>query len=350
LKIALVAPPLLPVPPLRYGGVERIVGVLADGLHARGHDVTLFAPGDSTVACRVVATVPSGLWRDGFDPDPSTHYERTVELVLEQADRYDVVHSHLDQRGFGLTRAHVPVLATLHGRTDIDPLAAALATNPHVALVAISESQRGFAPTANWLATIHHGLPLDRAPLGDGDGDYILFVGRLSKDKGVAETVDVARQAGRRLVVAAKALAPNETDVFQGIVAPAIAAGVVDFVGEVDAGERDMLFAGARATLMLSRWPEPFGLVAIESLATGTPVVAARSGALPEIVEHGVDGFIVESTADAVRALAMVDGLDRAAIRARALARFSEGRMLDRYETVYRRMHSGSQGSHSDRV
>jgi glycosyltransferase involved in cell wall biosynthesis len=347
-RIALVAPPLLSIPPVRYGGVERIVAVLADALPRRGHDVTLFAPGDSVFAGRLVATVPRGLWSEGYDPDPSAHYRHTVNLVRDRSEEFDVIHSHLDHRGFALADdAPSTLVATLHGRTDTGPLARALRANPEVPVIAVSDSQRSFVPEANWIATIYHGLPLESSPAGDGRGGYLLFVGRLSSDKGVAEAVEAARIAGRRLVIAAKALAPNEVEVHERIVLPAVSDGIVEFLGEVDRTRRDELFAAAEATIMLSRWPEPFGLVAIESLATGTPVITARSGALPEIVEHGVDGFVVDDPQAAAEAVARVGGLDRTLIRRRALERFSEDRMIDEYEEIYTRVAARSQGAHS---
>jgi glycosyltransferase involved in cell wall biosynthesis len=339
LRIALVSPPLLPVPPLRYGGVERVVAVLADGLHARGHDVALVAPGDSTARGRLLPTVERGLWGDGFSPEPAPHFARTLDVVVEHASEFDIIHSHLDQYGFAIaTRTAVPLLSTLHGRTDSDPLAAALASNGDTPLVAISASQRGFAPNANWLATIHHGLPLATSALGDGSGGYLLFVGRLSPDKGVDETVEAARLARQRLVVAAKALAPVELAEYADYVEPAVREGRVEFLGEVDGDQRDALYARASATLVLSRWPEPFGLVAIESLAAGTPVIARRSGALPEIVEDGIDGFVVDNAAEAAARVPDVDRLDRAVIRQRALARFGAERMVRDYEAVYMRL------------
>jgi glycosyltransferase involved in cell wall biosynthesis len=347
-KIGLVAPPLLPVPPARYGGVERIVAVLADELDARGHDVTLFAAGDSTAGGRLVPTVPRALWQDGFVAEPALYFARSRELVLGAAHDFDVIHSHLDDHGLDLARdSPVPVVSTIHARTDTDPLAERLAALRHGSLVAISESQRCFVPDARWLATIHHGLPLASSPQGDGRGGYLLFLGRLSADKGVAEAVEVARVVGVRLVIAAKALAPNEAEVYSKVVAPAVSEGIAEFVGEVDEPTRDQLLGGALATVMMSRWPEPFGLVAIESLATGTPVIAQRSGALPEIVIHGRDGYIVDGPAQAARALASVAELNRAAIRASALARFSAERMVDEYEDVYARAIAHSQGVHS---
>jgi glycosyltransferase involved in cell wall biosynthesis len=338
-RIALVSPPMLPVPPLRYGGVERIVAVLADGMHRRGHEVTLFAPGDSTAPGRLVATVERGLWNEGFSPDPSAHFRRTVELVRDRAPDFDVIHSHIDQHGFALAiECGVPVVSTIHGRTDAGPLAAELQRTAGIPLVAISESQRSFVPHANWVATIHHGLPLADSPPGDGSGGFLLFVGRLSADKGVTEVVDAARRAGRRLVIAAKALAPNELEIYGTVVAPAVAHGQAEFLGEVARAQRDLLFARAHATLVLSRWPEPFGLVAIESLATGTPVIASRTGALPEIVEDGVDGFVVDDPAQAAEAVRRIGQLDRRTIRRRALARFSGERMVADYEALFTRV------------
>jgi glycosyltransferase involved in cell wall biosynthesis len=342
LRIALVAPPLLPVPPTRYGGLERIVAVLADGLLERGHDVTLFAPGDSTFAGRLVPTVPSGLWNEGFHPDPGAHFARTIELVLGRAHEFDVIHSHLDQHGFALADASsARVITTIHGRTDVDPMLGAIRAHPRARLVAISDSQRGFVPEANWVATIYHGLPFTTVPQGPG-GEDLVFVGRVSRDKGVADVIDVARRSGRRLRVAAKVLDPRERETFETIVVPAIDEGIVDFIGEVDEPERDRLVGASLATIMLSHWPEPFGLVAIESLATGTPVIASRNGALPEIVVDGVDGFVVDNAAAGAAAVERVAGLDRARIQRRAFERFDAARMLDRYEELFERVLEGN--------
>jgi glycosyltransferase involved in cell wall biosynthesis len=344
-KIALVAPPLLPVPPIRYGGVERIVGVLADGLYERGHEVTLFAPGDSTFSGRLVATVPEGLWNEGFRADPTEHFRRTAEMVLDRATEFDVIHSHIDGYGFDLAeQSPVPVVSTLHGRTDEDPVAGAIRMHPRVRLIAISDSQRSFAPEGNWIATILHGLDFassqdfSNRPAGDASHGYLAFVGRLSHDKGIVETVELARLSGRTLRVAAKVLAPNEVDIYRTIIAPAVDEGVVEYMGELGAPDRDRLMGEALATVMLSNWPEPFGLVAIESLALGTPLIAARSGALPEIVVEGVDGFVVDDPVGGAAAVDRIPELDRARIRARTLERFAAARMLDDYERVLTRV------------
>src|SRR4051794_29093088 len=262
-------------------------------------------------------------------------------MVTGRARDFDLIHSHLDQHGFALANASpVPVIATIHGRTDGDTIATAIRAHPNALLVAISNSQRSFVPDANWVATIYHGLQLANVPQGAG-GAELVFVGRTSGDKGIDEIVEVARRAGRRLVVAAKVLDPRERHMFDTVIVPAIEEGVVEYVGEVDEAERDRLVGASLATVMLSRWPEPFGLVAIESLATGTPVIASRRGALPEIVVDGVDGFVVDDAAAGAAAVERVPQLDRARIRQRALERFGAARMLDEYEDVYRRVVSG---------
>jgi glycosyltransferase involved in cell wall biosynthesis len=205
-------------------------------------------------------------------------------------------------------------------------------------LVAISESQQRLAPWANWVGVVRHGLDLDRMPFGSTAGDYLLFVGRIAHEKGIIEAIEVAGQTRHRLVIAAKVFDATESDLFETKVRPALRPGRVEYVGEVGPVVRDPLFAGAEATLMLGDWPEPFGLVAIESLATGTPVIALRRGALPEIVEDGVDGFLVDDLGGAERAVSLAKSLDRRRIRSRAIGLFSVARMVDDYLAVYRQV------------
>jgi glycosyltransferase involved in cell wall biosynthesis len=342
---------MVPVPPVRYGGTERIVGVLADGLHARGHDVTLYASGDSRVASKLVPVVPRALWRSGYESNPGPFVERAVDMVMNDAAAYDVIHGHLEGRGFELARrSPTPVVTTLHGRLDVGPTASLLETYRDIGLVAISANQRSYKPDANWLATIHNGLPLRDLPFGHGDGGYLLFVGRLAPEKGVPDAIEVARRSGRLLVLAAKAIEPREIALYEAVVAPAAAAGHVRFVGEVGGAARDQLFANAAATLMMGEWPEPFGLVAIESLAAGTPVIARHRGALPEIIEHGTDGFLVVELETAAGFVGRVPDLDRQLIRARALDRFSADRMVDAYAALFERVANGHAGTISPRA
>ena len=336
LRIAVVSPPMLPIPPARYAGTERIVAALVDGLHGRGHDVTLFAPGDSRVECELVPTIDRSLWSCGYTGDLSPYLSLTLAKVLPVAGDFDIIHSHLDTMGYLLARScATPVVSTLHGRLDTAGQPALLDEFRDVPLVAISNSQRRWSPQANWVATIPHGLDLGGAPFGPDTGAYLAFVGRIAPEKGVADAIAVARTTGIPLRMAAKVYDPRERELFDDVVAPAIRDGVVDFVGEVGAAERDNLFAGALATLMLGAWPEPFGLVAIESMATGTPVIARRAGALPEIIEHGATGYLVDDLTEAMLAVQRASALDRRQVRQTALRRFSVERMVDDYERTY---------------
>ena len=336
LRIALVSPPMLPIPPARYAGTERIVAALVDGLHGRGHHVTLFAPGDSRVECDLVPTIARSLWSSGYTGDLSAYLGLTLARVTPVARDFDIIHSHLDTMGYLLARScATPVVSTLHGRLDTAGQPALLDEFRDVPLVAISDSQRRWSPRANWVATIPHGLDLDGAPFGPDAGTYLAFVGRIAPEKGVADAIAVARTTGIPLRMAAKVYDPRERELFDNVVAPAIRDGVVDFIGEVGAAERDSLFAGALATLMLGAWPEPFGLVAIESMATGTPVIARRAGALPEIIEHGATGYLVDDLPEAIFAVKRAGALDRRQVRRTVLARFSVERMVDDYERVY---------------
>lgn len=336
LRIALLSQPFLPVPPPGYAGTERVVEALAQGLHERGHAVTLFAPGDSEVPYELVPTVPQSLWRNGHRGDATSYIEGTVALAWEQASRFDIIHSHLDTAGFALARhCGTPVLTTLHRRLDTGGAAELIDAYPEVPLVAISESQRRWNPDANWVATIHHGLDFSKTPTSVSGGDYLLLVGRIAAEKGVAEAIEVARRSGLRLVLAAKVYDRREKEMFDKVVQPAIDDGVVDWRGEVDTAARDELMAGALATLMLGGWPEPFGLVAIESMAIGTPVIARRAGAYTETVQHGVTGYLVDDVDEGVFAVSRVNRLDRRQIAAIARDRFSTERMVALYEQAY---------------
>jgi glycosyltransferase involved in cell wall biosynthesis len=213
-----------------------------------------------------------------------------------------------------------------------------LETHGRVPLVAISESQRRWFPDQHWVATIHHGLPLEAMPFSTEPGEYLAFVGRITPEKGIREAIELSRLTGVPLRVAAKVRLQAEHDHFAEVVKPALDAGELEFLGEVGPRERDPLFAGALATVMLGGWPEPFGLVAIESMATGTPVIARRAGALTETVEHGVTGFLVDDVTEAAMAVEKIPELDRREIRERTLERFSPERMVDEYEAAYRRV------------
>jgi glycosyltransferase involved in cell wall biosynthesis len=335
MRIGLVAPPFERIPPPGYAGTERVIAALADELTARGHEVGLFASGDSTSPGRLIATVPRARWpssgaaaQEGLDA--------TLATLRDHVGEFDVIHSHLETSGFELARrSPVPIVTTLHGRLDVDPVSDMIEGYRDVPLVAISASQRRWHPHARWLATVHHGLPLGAMPFRPTPGEWLVVVGRAGPEKGLLEAIELARLSGLRLRIAAKVREPDEQAYFARHVQPALGDGGVEFLGEVGSEVRDALLGGGLATLMLGAWPEPFGLVAIESLATGSPVIGRRAGALPELIEHGVDGFLVDDLQEASFALRSVGHLDRALIRQRALARFSAERMAADYERLY---------------
>jgi glycosyltransferase involved in cell wall biosynthesis len=337
LRVLLVAPPMLPVPPPTYAGTERVVHAIGEELHRRGHQVALVAAGDSDVAYEHIPTVPHSLWSTGYAGDVTGYMQHTVEVAWREAHRFDIVHAHIEAHGI-VFAAHceTPVVSTLHGRLDVVGMPLLLEAHRDVPLVAISESQRRWFPDQRWIATIHHGLPLESMPFSDVPGDYLAFVGRVATEKGLREAIELSRRTGIRLRAAAKVYDDSERRLYRDLVVPAVEEGAIEFLGEVGPDERDPLYAGALATVMLGGWPEPFGLVAIESMATGTPVIARRAGALTETVEHGVTGFLVDDVAEATLAVERVRDLDRRAIRKRTLKRFSPARMVDEYEAVYR--------------
>jgi glycosyltransferase involved in cell wall biosynthesis len=347
LRIGLVSGPMVAIPPPGYAGTERIVAVLVNELTRRGHKVTLIGPADSQVDCELVPTIHRALWSSGMTGDPTPYIEVTIERAWSVAHRFDVMHSHLDTLSFSFARhSPVPVLHTLHGRLDLPGVPELLDEFQDIPLVAISESQRRWWPQNNWVATVHHGLPLEGAPFSDRVGNYLAFVGRISPEKGVEAAIELARSVQLPLRMAAKVHEDEEKRLFAEVVAPAIEDGVVVFEGELATAERDELLAGALATVLLGAWPEPFGLVAIESMATGTPVIARRAGALPEIVDHGLTGFLVDDVHEARFAVREVANVDRTLVRHTVLERFSAERMVDEYESAYRQL--AADGRHRD--
>jgi glycosyltransferase involved in cell wall biosynthesis len=339
LRVLLVAPPMLPVPPPTYAGTERVVATIGEELHRRGHQVALVGAGDSEVPYEHIPSVERSLWSTGYTGDVASYMQHSIEIAWREAHRFDIVHAHMENHSFVFAEhCETPVITTLHGRLDAPGMPELLSTHGRVPLVAISESQRRWFPDQHWVATIHHGLALEPMPFSSEPGEYLAFVGRITPEKGIREAIDLSRQTGVRLRAAAKVHNPAEQAHFAEVVQPAIDADELEFLGEVGPRERDPLFAGALATVMLGGWPEPFGLVAIESMATGTPVIARRAGAFTETIEHGVTGFLVDDVSEAVMAVDKVRELDRRLIREKTLERFSPGRMVDEYERAYRRV------------
>jgi len=359
LRIAQVAPPMERVPPRGYGGTERIIYELVKELDARGHEVTTFASGDSDVPGRLVPIVPEALRPAGFSGDPSPYVYLTMGAVLDLAHEFDVIHSHLEWASVLLARVSpVPVVSTFHSRLDL-PWADATFDAPPPGLVAISRNQAATHPDVPWAGIVHNGLTLDAAPFDRRRGDALCFVGRVTPEKGIIEAIDIARETGRPLRIAAKAgPTPAERDYFETVFRPALdaAGSSVEFLGELEQEERDALFAESYASLMPGSWPEPFGLVAIESLACGTPIVARRVGGLPEIIREGVDGYFGDDVKDLSFKVGRVGDLDRAEISRSVRDRFSAGRMTDGYEAIYRALlgegadASGGRTSHGIRA
>jgi glycosyltransferase involved in cell wall biosynthesis len=341
LRIAQVAPPLERVPPERYGGTERVMYELIVELVRRGHEVTTFASGDSEVPGRHIPTVPVALRPADFKDDPMGYFLTTMLAVLDREQEFDIIHSHLEWSSLLLARASTtPVVATFHGRLDL-PWSRELLTSPTPAsLVAISRSQASPHSDVDF-TVVHNGLSLAGAPFDRRRTDALCFVGRVAREKGIVEAIEIAQIADRPLRIAAK-IAPVgvEHEFYEDVFVPALeaAGSSVEFIGEVTGAERDELFSESYAALMPGSWPEPFGLAAIEALACGTPVLARPVGGLTEIIRDGIDGFFGDDATEIAYHVPDVETLDRRAIRQSVIDRFSAARMADRYEAVYGRV------------
>jgi glycosyltransferase involved in cell wall biosynthesis len=345
MRIAQVAPPFETVPPERYGGTERVVSALTEELVRRGHDVTLIAARGSRTAARLVPTIESALWL--LDPPPADTapgWSITVDQLWQHVNDFDLVHSHIDCFGFPVAHASsVPVLTTPHNRIDLPDRRQLFAQFADVPLVAISEAQRRTAPCANWVGVVHNGINLDEFTFRPNQGDYLVFLGRISPDKGLDVAIRVARKSGLPLRIAARlplqrTFDPNaerDAEFMDTVVKPLLDGPGVEFVGQVNGSERDELLRNAAALLFPVSWPEPFGLVMVEALACGTPVIALRAGSVPEVVRNGVSGFVCDTEEEMVAAVERIGEIDRLMCRHEVEHRFSAEAMADRYERVY---------------
>lgn len=334
LRIAQIAPLAESVPPKQYGGTERVVAYLSEALAAAGHEVTLFASGDSKADVKLHACCPHALRGQQGGCDPQLWAALQFQALLDRADAFDIVHFHSGYLHFAIDDLLPPHVTTLHGRLDLDP-PQFYARYPHAALVSISEAQRRPYPDAAWLCTIHHGLPRGLLHAGAGDGGYLAFVGRLSPEKRVDRAIEIARRAGLPLKIAAKIDQADAAYVAQSV-RPLLDQAGVEFLGEADERQKQDLLAHAAALLFPIDWPEPFGLVMIEALACGTPVIAYDHGSVPEIVEHGRNGFLVDSIPAAVDAVRRVNEISRAECRRIFEQRFTAERMAADYVEAYR--------------
>jgi glycosyltransferase involved in cell wall biosynthesis len=337
MRIAHVAPLYERVPPTLYGGTERIVSYLVEEQARRGHDVTLFASGDSRTRGALIAPIPRALRLDQGTGDPLAPHMVEMAQVFERADEFDLIHCHVDYLAFPFARlVGTPTVHTLHGRLDLPHMRPLLSHFCDVPLVSISEAQRrpldGIDLT--WAGTVHHGLPLATYRPGSGRGGYLAFLGRIAQEKGPDLAIATARRAGIPLKIAAKVDAVDRR-YFEREIRPLLDDPLIEYLGEIGEADKPAFLGDAAALLFPIDWPEPFGLVMIEALACGTPVIARPLGSVPEIITPGRTGFIASTVDDMVAAVRQLDRLDRAVCRREAETRFSVERMADAYEDVY---------------
>jgi glycosyltransferase involved in cell wall biosynthesis len=339
MRIAQIAPLIESCPPQLYGGTERVVSYLTEELVAQGHRVTLFASGDSKTSAQLVPTVPQALRLTGRNPDALPFMAIQLSQVSHVADQFDVLHFHCDYIHFPLCNVGVwpPAVTTMHGRLDMPHVPEVFAAFPRMPLISVSNAQRGPVAAANWCATVHHGLPVDLIRPGHGSGGYLAFLGRISPEKRVDRAIEIARRTGMRLKIAAKVDALDE-DYFKREIEPLLAEPFVDFIGEIHEGGKQAFLGDAAALLFPIDWPEPFGLVMIEAMAAGTPVVAFSGGSTAEVIENGVTGFIVDDLDQAADAARRALTLDRQGVRQAFEERFTVERMASDYVGAYARL------------
>jgi glycosyltransferase involved in cell wall biosynthesis len=340
LKIAMLAPLVESVPPQLYGGTERVVSLLTEELVRRGHDVTLFASGDSETAATLVPVCPKGLRLDPQVKDYAAYTLVALGEAYTRAAEFDLIHNHDDYLAFAMARlSQTPTVTTTHGRLDLQEVRRFYELFPEQRLVAISRDQRSWLPAANWIGTVNNGVAVDHFRLRRQPGDYLVFLGRISPEKRPDRAIEIARDVGMKLVIAAK-VDPVDQEYYESAIAPLIAThrDLIEFIGEVDERGKDELLGNAYAYLFPIDWPEPFGLTMVEAMATGTPVIASRNGSTPEVVQDGVTGFVCATLKEMIEAVPKIASLDRAACRAHVERCFSPAVMADGYETAYRRL------------
>ena len=335
MRIAQIAPLTEAVPPRLYGGTERVVSYLTEELVRLGHDVTLFASGDSVTSARLHPAWPRALRFDPIVRQAQAPHMLLLEEVYRQADAFDVLHFHMDFWPFSLfSRQRTPFVTTLHGRLDMPELSPLFDRFPHVGVVSISDAQRRPLPQANFVRTIYHGLPLDLLAPRPIRPSYLAFLGRIAPEKSPDRAIRIARRAGIPLKMAAKIDRVDEA-FYRERIRPLIDGKHVELIGEIGDAEKSEFLSGAVALLTPIDWPEPFGLVMIEAMACGTPVIAFNRGSVPEVVDEGITGFIVEDEPGAVAAVSLAQALPRPAIRRRFEERFSATRMAVDYLELF---------------
>lgn len=346
MRIAQVAPLYERIPPLLYGGTERVVSYLTEELVAAGHEVVLFASGDSGTSAELVPICDRSLRLDPGCVDPVAFSFLLMEEVLKRQYNFDIIHSHVDYFGFDIgRRTQTPVVSTLHGRLDLREHAFIFREYNEVPLISISNAQRAPLPRANWASTVYHGIPAHHYTFNGEGGGYLVFVGRISPEKRVDSAIEIATKAGVPLKIAAK-IDRVDREYFEQRIRPLLDNPLVEFIGEVGEKEKNALVGGALAFLHPVDWPEPFGLSMIEAMACGTPVVARRRGSIPEVVDHGTTGFIFEDDGEAVQYIKYrCPGFSRKLCRERFEKRFLAKRMAEDYLAVYETILDRNQGT-----
>ena len=346
MKIAQIAPLYESVPPKLYGGTERIASYLTEELVARNHDVTLFASADSVTRARLVPASESAL-RLSPTPvvDTVAHYIRLLELVFREAHQFDVLHFHIDYLHFPFTkRQPVPAVTTLHGNLSIPDLVPLYKEFREMNVVSISDAQRQPLPWIGWCGTVYHGIPEDLYHFHETPGEYLAFLGRICPEKRVDRAIEIAKRSGRKLKIAAK-VDPADREYFSDYIKPLLNHPLIELIGEIGEDQKDEFLGNALALLFPIDWPEPFGLVLIEAMACGTPVIAYNEGAVPEIIEDGKTGFIVDNQNDAVAVVDRLGLIDRKSCRKEFEKRFSAHRMTSDYLAIYERIRSEGEAS-----
>ena len=339
MRIAQIAPLYERVPPLLYGGTERIISYLTEELVRQGHDVTLFASGDSITRARLVPCSERSLRLDKRIVDPLAHHFVLLEEVFARGEEFDILHFHIDYIHYPISQRqkHLRHVSTLHGALDARDLKPLYKTFSKVPVISISNAQRRPLPWVNWQGTVYHGLPVDLYKPRKDPGEYLVFIGRISIEKRVDRAIEIAKRTGMPLKIAAK-VDNADRKYFEKAIRPLLDDPLVEWIGEVGESDKQFLLANACALLFPIDWPEPFGLVLVEAMACGTPVIAYRCGSVPELVDEGVTGFIVDDLNAAVEAVAKAQTLDRIACRRRFEERFSVKHMAHCYLEIYERI------------
>jgi glycosyltransferase involved in cell wall biosynthesis len=335
MKIAQVAPLIESVPPKLYGGTERVVSYLTEALTSKGHEVTLFASGDSQTSAQLQSVIDQALRLHPEQPDPLAWQIIQLEQLRRQASQFDIIHFHIDIINFPLTcLIKTPSVTTLHGRLDLPHMPTFFSLFPHVPVISISDSQRTPLPFAHWKGTVYNGIPPESYHFNASPVGYLAFLGRIAPEKGIEQAIEIAYRSGRPLRIAAK-IDKVYADYFETRVKPHLKNSFIEFLGEVNEREKVCFLGNAAALLFPIDWPEPFGLTMTEAMACGTPVIAYRRGSVPEVMRDGVSGFIVDDLEGALIALKNIDQISRPGVRRYFEEHFTDGQMADAYCKIY---------------